>query len=75
MYMEAGADFFDDLVAAGIVQPGHEPTREVAEEVWQRIGADLIDHWEEFYRGYPTRSSEPWAIEQFGPPKRTARRR
>lgn len=68
MYMMSGADFFDELVDAGIVEDRHHVPRELAEETWRRIGHDILIYMGEFHVGFRPPERPIWAEEQFGAP-------
>ena len=62
---ETGWDFFHDLDEIGITT--HDQAIAAAPEAWARLGDDFLAHW------VPTAArSEPWALEEFGPPKGVA---
>ena len=67
-----GYDFFGDL---GLHHKEHTPeARAAAKEAWHRLGANFLDN-----RADPSRADgwagEPWALEEFGPPRQAAERR
>lgn len=74
MFMMSGADFFGELVDAGIVENRQRVPRELAEEAWRRIGNDVLDFMDEFHVGFRPPERPIWAEREFGPPDRRKRR-
>ena len=64
-------DFWDALPEIGVETDAYGlPDREVAREAWSRLGAAFMDEW----RARPRHAEElaPWALTEFGEPKRRA---
>ena len=63
---ECGYDFFGDLEPYGF--PGGDAcaaAREAARDAWQRMGVAFMETW----KPVPNSREQPWALDQFGPPK------
>lgn len=58
---ECGHDFFGDLDAFGF--ESEKAAQKAAHEAWRRLGADFLASWTGGTR-------EPWALSQFGKPRR-----
>lgn len=67
MYFMSGYDFYHELPDAGIIKAGQDVPRELAEETWHRIGADVIDYMAEFHIGFRPPERPIWAERELGP--------
>lgn len=74
MFMMSGADYFAELVEAGIVVDRHDVPRELAEETWRRIGNEVVAYMAEFHNGFRPPERPIWAEREFGPPGKRRRR-
>lgn len=70
-YLEMGSDYFDELERVGLTEATARP---LAEETWHRIGTQVIQYLEDFYRGFTPPERPYWAEREFGPPGGRRRR-